>query len=88
MSNYTDIIAIHPYTTYRKGYFSNYSIYKRQIQFIMNMIKNSKLKEKPVFITEIGWSTSSTHKGLVTTLKKHTLTMRFVMHNTLAYQQL
>lgn len=64
MSNYTDIIAIHPYTTYRKGLFSNYSFYKRQIQYTMNMIKNSNFRNKPVFITEIGWSTSSTPEGV------------------------
>ncbi|HBR3222319.1 TPA: hypothetical protein L9R84_005421, partial [Klebsiella pneumoniae] len=39
MSHFTDIIAIHPYTAYRKGYFSNYQIYKKQIQYTMNFIR-------------------------------------------------
>lgn len=64
MSHFTDIIAIHPYTAYRKGYFSNYQIYKKQIQYTMNFIRKGSFKDKPVFITEIGWSTSNSPQGI------------------------
>ncbi|QGY32296.1 hypothetical protein CUN67_25230 (plasmid) [Pantoea cypripedii] len=59
MANFTDAIAVHPYTTYRKYPFDQYSYYLRQIRYAYNLVKeNPYFKSKQVFITEIGWSTS------------------------------
>ncbi|WP_447907941.1 hypothetical protein [Serratia fonticola] len=65
MARYTDIIAIHPYTTYRKKPFSEYWAYLAQVKYATSLIGSNKyFKSKPIFITEIGWSTSSSKDGV------------------------
>lgn len=88
MSHFTDIIAIHPYTAYRKGYFSNYKIYKKQIQYTMNFIRKGSFKDKPVFITEIGWSTSNSPQGISEETQKQFINNAICDAKRLEYQQL
>lgn len=65
MAKYTDIIGIHPYVLYRTPPYNSYSVYLSQINYSMDLVKGNKaFSNKPVFITEIGWSTSDTDKGV------------------------
>lgn len=59
MLNYTDALSIHPYTTYRKPPFHQYKYYTKQIEYAINLVKSSPFKNKPIYITEIGWTTAS-----------------------------
>ncbi|RSV83352.1 cellulase family glycosylhydrolase [Klebsiella aerogenes] len=65
MADYTDIISIHPYTTYRKGKNKNYESYLEQINYGVSLVKNNvAFSKKPIFITEIGWSTANSKDGV------------------------
>lgn len=81
MVQYTDIIAIHPYTTYRKGKFFLYSGYRAQVDYAMKKIQNGPFKEKKVFITEMGWSTSTSQNGVSDYTQKNNLS------NAICYAQ-
>ncbi|TLV21526.1 hypothetical protein FE839_05695 [Klebsiella indica] len=65
MSIYTDALSIHPYTTYRKPPFDRFDFYTKQIDYAMNLVQGNKyFKDKPVFITEIGWTTAKSRYGV------------------------
>ncbi|MGF6476550.1 hypothetical protein ABIE06_003396 [Pantoea dispersa] len=65
MAKFTDAISVHPYTTYRKHPFDEYSYYLKQARYAYALVKNNPFfKDKKVFITEIGWSTSITSYGV------------------------
>lgn len=65
MASYTDVIAIHPYTTYREKPYNNYWAYLSQVQYSKHILNSTAgYKNKPLFITEIGWSTSLTKDSI------------------------
>lgn len=65
MIKYTDVIGIHPYVVYRTPPYNGYWAYLSQIKYAVNLIKNtSGFADKPLFITEIGWSTANSNKGI------------------------
>ena len=59
MVNFTDALSIHPYTTYRKPPFHQFKYYTKQIEYAMDLLKSGPFKNKPIYITEIGWTTAS-----------------------------
>lgn len=64
MSNFTDGVAVHPYTTYRPYPKNEYWFYLAQLKYFVDLVKNSNgFSDKPIFVTEIGWSTSLTKDG-------------------------
>lgn len=64
MTPYTDALSIHPYTTYRKYPFNKFSYYTKQITYAKTFLNNSIYHNKPIYITEIGWSTSDSPYGV------------------------
>lgn len=65
MANFTDVLSIHPYTMYRKPPYNGYNTYMKQVDYAVNLISaNPLFNKKPLFITEIGWSTSSGKVGV------------------------
>jgi beta-glucosidase/6-phospho-beta-glucosidase/beta-galactosidase len=61
---YGDIIALHPYTVYWEPKFRNFETYLAQIKQGLNLIRATPAySQKPVFITESGWSTSKSEYG-------------------------
>ncbi|ELN0130578.1 cellulase family glycosylhydrolase [Raoultella planticola] len=65
MADFTDILSIHPYTIYRRPPYNGYDTYMRQVDYAVNLINSNPLfNKKPLFITEIGWSTSSGKIGV------------------------
>lgn len=65
MVEYTDVIGIHPYVVYRTPPYNGYWAYLSQIKYASSLIKNtSGFSNKPLFITEIGWSTANSNKGI------------------------
>lgn len=65
MVKYTDVIGIHPYVVYRTPPYNGYWAYLSQIKYASSLINNtSGYSNKPLFITEIGWSTASSNKGI------------------------
>ncbi|WP_407261080.1 hypothetical protein [Klebsiella pneumoniae] len=65
MVNYTDVIGIHPYVVYRTPPYNGYWAYLSQIKYASSLVKQSRgFSNKPLFITEIGWSTASSNKGV------------------------
>lgn len=66
MAKFTDAISVHPYTTYRKHPFDEYAYYLKQARYAYMLVKtNPFFKDKKIFITEIGWSTSITSYGVL-----------------------
>lgn len=54
-----DVLALHPYTVYRSADWNNFEGYDRLLTTTMKRIRATPgLATMPVFITEIGWSTS------------------------------
>ena len=88
MSHFTDIIAIHPYTAYRKGYFSNYKIYKKQIQYTMNFIRKGVSKISLSLLLKLGGVPATHLRVYQKKLKSNLLTMQYAMLKRLEYQQL
>ena len=65
MSMYTDGLAVHPYTTYRPHPYNEYWFYLEQLKYLMTMVRKVHgFMNKPVFVTEIGWSTSITRDSI------------------------
>lgn len=58
IANYTDGVAIHPYTTYKPKPYNTYSTYKNDVNYSLKLLEtHANLEEKGLYITEIGWST-------------------------------
>lgn len=86
MVNYTDVIGIHPYVVYRTPPYNGYWAYLSQIKYASSLVKQSRgFSNKPLFITEIGWSTASSNKGVSENHKANLLLMLFVMQRKLVF---
>lgn len=65
MAQYTDALAIHPYTVYRRPPFDSFKYYAKQVDYAISLVRgNSLFKDKPIIITEIGWTTSKNKSGV------------------------
>ena len=65
MSMYTDGLAVHPYTTYRPHPYNEYWFYLEQLNYLISLTRNvSGFINKPIYVTEIGWSTSITRDSI------------------------
>lgn len=60
MADYMDAVAIHPYVVYRSGDMRNYQGFAMLLKTLVSKIKATPgFGNKPIFITELGWSTAS-----------------------------
>ncbi|WP_142376013.1 cellulase family glycosylhydrolase [Klebsiella quasipneumoniae] len=67
IEDYTDAFAIHPYTTYKPKPHNKYETYVNDLKYSVSLVaQNKKLNGKPLYITEIGWSTVAGEKDGVT----------------------
>jgi len=59
-SKYMDAISIHPYTIFRTDEFSGFTGLKLMLPRLVNSIRLAPgFSTKPIFITELGWTTAS-----------------------------
>lgn len=67
IAQFGDAIAIHPYVVYRDGPAGTYTGFETLLKTVLSKIKSTKgFESKPVFITELGWSTAPDHERGVT----------------------
>lgn len=62
ISDFCDLIALHPYVVYRGKELNNPDGFEKLLRSAVSKVRtNPKLKNKPLIITEIGWNTAIDH---------------------------
>lgn len=71
---YMDMIAIHPYVTYRDSGWNGITGFKKLADILITKIRSTNgFNRLPVVVTEIGWSTALDSRGVTEELQKDLL---------------
>lgn len=72
-----DAVAIHPYVVYRNGPMRSYEGFAQLLTAAVKRIRATPgFERKPIFITELGWTTASAHERGVSESEQQDYTLR------------